>query len=174
MRIVFYLLLLVTACQPQKQTDEQIIRYWQGREVALPALSAKILGRDTVCPDISGKSYKILTCIDTAGCVSCKLKLLEWQKYIDEINTLSNNVAFVFIVYSKDYQWFEKQQAANRFYYPVFYDTVGQFNRINRLPEEFLFQTFLLDRHNRVLVVGNPVLISSVRKLYGKIITEKL
>ena len=56
------------------------------------------------------------------------------------------------------------------FTYPVCFDEKDDFNRLNRFPSEMMFQTFLLDKENKVVALGNPVLNPKVKELYLKLI----
>ena len=169
----FCIVCVVQACN--KQTDDKaIVKYWIDREIIIPNLDAKINGRDTICNDIITKKYKILVYIDTTGGISCRLKLLDWQKYIDQIKSISNDIGFLFVVFSNNYQKFEDLQLKNHFHYPVFYDPKARLNQTNNLPKDDRYQVFLLNENNRVWGIGNPILNSEIHKLYEKIITEKL
>lgn len=44
------------------------------------------------------------------------------------------------------------------------------FNKLNKLPPYPMFQTFLLDKNNRVIAIGNPIHNPKVKELYLKII----
>ena len=59
------------------------------------------------------------------------------------------------------------------FTYPVCFDLEDAFNRLNRFPSEMSLQTFLLDRDNRVVAVGNPVHNPKVKELYLNIVGDK-
>lgn len=58
----------------------------------------------------------------------------------------------------------------NGFTYPVCFDEKDDFNRLNRFPGEMMFQTFLLDKENRVVALGNPVQNPKVKELYLNLI----
>ena len=57
------------------------------------------------------------------------------------------------------------------FVYPVCFDEKDDFNRLNHFPDEMTFQTFLLDKDNRVAAIGNPVHNPKVKELYLKVLT---
>ena len=59
------------------------------------------------------------------------------------------------------------------FTYPVCFDREDAFNRVNRFPSEMALQTFLLDKDNRVVAIGNPVHNPQVKELYLNIIGGK-
>lgn len=45
----------------------------------------------------------------------------------------------------------------DKFDIPVYIDSEDRFNRLNRFPSDPIFHTFLLDKDNKVAVIGNPV-----------------
>lgn len=59
----------------------------------------------------------------------------------------------------------------NRFDYPVCMDTEDAFNKVNKFPSQLNFQTFLLDKNNHVIAIGNPVHNYDVRELYIHLIS---
>lgn len=54
----------------------------------------------------------------------------------------------------------------DRFDQPVCIDTGDRLNRANSFPSVFRFQTFLLDKDNRVVIIGNPVHNLVIADLY--------
>lgn len=43
-------------------------------------------------------------------------------------------------------------------------------NKLNHFPTDMAFHTFLLDKENKVVAIGNPIHNSKVKELYLKII----
>ena len=113
-----------------------------------------------------------MTYVDTTGCTACHLKLFDWKLFIKELNTFSEDIAFLFVIHSKNYQEFEDIQKANKFTYPVFYDYHANFKNITNYPPHPNFQTFLLDKNNKVLIIGNPVTNNNIRQLYEYILKQ--
>ena len=56
------------------------------------------------------------------------------------------------------------------FNYPICIDVENLFNKLNHFPSDINYQTFLLDKDNKVLAIGNPVLNPKVKDLYLRII----
>lgn len=50
------------------------------------------------------------------------------------------------------------------------FDEEDAFNKLNKLPTDMMFQTFLLDKDNKVVAIGNPIHNPKVKELYLKII----
>ena len=61
----------------------------------------------------------------------------------------------------------------DRFDYPVCIDLDNEFNRLNQFPSDMTFQTFLLDKQNKVVAIGNPIHNTKVKDLYLSILTGK-
>ena len=59
------------------------------------------------------------------------------------------------------------------FNYPVCVDPQDSLDILNQFPEDENFHTFLLDKDNRVLAIGNPIHNPKIRKLYLDIIQGK-
>ena len=58
------------------------------------------------------------------------------------------------------------------FYLPVCIDFDGELNKLNDFPPFPQFHTLLLDKDNKVLVIGNPVHSTEIRSLYFKQLSE--
>lgn len=56
------------------------------------------------------------------------------------------------------------------FAYPVCLDRQDSLNRLNRFPHDMMFQTFLLNKDNRVVAIGNPIHNAQVKTLYLRIL----
>ncbi|MBR2497861.1 MAG: hypothetical protein IKB63_05880, partial [Parabacteroides sp.] len=76
--------------------------------------------------------------------------------------------SFLFILDVRNVSRMEEILRENRFDYPVVLDTKGKLNRLNHFPTDTRFQTFLLDKENKVLVVGNPVQKEAIKELFIK------
>ena len=86
-------------------------------------------------------------------------------------STLNRPVPFVFYFHPKDMKELRYITRRDAFVYPVCFDEKDDFNRLNHFPDEMTFQTFLLDKDNRVAAIGNPVHNPKVKELYLKVLT---
>ena len=55
---------------------------------------------------------------------------------------------------------------------PVWVDAKGEFSQVNALPDNLLFHVFLLNRDNRVMLVGSPIGNPKMWKLYENTIAR--
>ena len=84
-----------------------------------------------------------------------------------EVDSLAKGrVSFLFYFYSERKN--ELNDIFNRFnfVYPVYWDEKNEFYRLNRFPSDITFQTFLLDKSNKIIAIGNPVHNPKIKDLY--------
>lgn len=172
---IFFLLLLGTACQDSRKKISDMVQEWEEREVHFPDHPVfTVQGRDTVDFSFVGSDYKIVSYVDSMGCVSCKLRLPDWKVFIAEVDSLTGGqVPFIFFFHPKKISEMHYLMRRDEFTYPACLDTRDELNRLNNFPEDIAFQTFLLDKQNRVKVLGNPVLNPRVKELYLRVLTGR-
>ena len=170
----------LSSCKKNKQKDDtvQTVKEWTGKKVKFPKkLFCTSMGKDTACVDVYNDNYKILLYVDSLGCTSCRLKLYEWKKIMQESDTaFIRKPEFVFIFQPKKNGEEELLQSIfrqNGFHHPVFIDKDNVIAEINKFPSNPEYQCFLLDKNNKVLLVGNPALVPGIWILYKKIISER-
>ena len=165
-------LLMVSCSESEKERLSRLVQEWEGKEILFPAHSTfTIQGKDTVDFDFKGAAYTIVTYIDSVGCTSCKLQLHRWKELVKEVDSLTNgDVPFLFYFHPKDIKELRYLTRRDAFTYPVCFDEKDDFNRLNRFPREMMFQTFLLDKENRVIALGNPIQNPKVKELYLNLI----
>ena len=153
----------------------RLVNEWNGKEIIFPSHSTfTVQGKDTVDFSFADADYKVLTYIDSVGCASCKLQLPRWKEWVHEVDSLTGGkVPFIFYFHPKDMKELRYLTRRDGFSYPVCFDEKDELNRLNRFPTEMTFQTFLLDRDNRVVAIGNPVHNPKVKDLYLSLMTGK-
>ena len=85
----------------------------------------------------------------------------------------SNHVQVLLYLCPKNVNELEVMLKRTDFEYPICLDMADSLNTLNHFPSNMAFQTFLLDKDNKVLAIGNPVLNPAVKELYLKIIQGK-
>ena len=168
------LLSLLTACKENnKEKFALLVQEWQGKEIVFPQdMAFTRFVTEPVDYRIPDAEYKVLVYFDSVGCTSCKLQLPKWQKLIAHVDSATNgNIPFIFVFQSKDDRELRYILKCDNFDRPVCIDRNNRFNSSNRFPQDITFQTFLLDKDNKVKVIGNPVHNLAVRDLYLKQIT---
>lgn len=166
--------LLLSCKETEKEKIARLVTEWQGKEIRFPAdpVFTRYL-TDTVDWQIPQSEYKVLVYVDSIGCTSCKLQLNKWKELITETDSISDEtVPFLFFFHSKDNKEIQYLMKRDKFDHPVCIDKEDRLNGLNQFPSDMTFQTFLLDRDNKVVVLGNPVHNLAVKDLYLKQITK--
>jgi hypothetical protein len=169
-------LALLFACKETgKERLARLVTEWQGKEIAFP--DNPVFTRyvvDTVDYPLSESDYKVLVYVDSIGCTSCKLQLGKWKELIAYTDSVTGGtVPFLFFFHSKDPKEINYLLKVDKFSLPVCIDKEDKLNKLNKFPSDITFQTFLLDKDNKVTVIGNPIHNLAVRDLYIKQITGK-
>lgn len=172
---VFYLVLILCLCtnciNKTEQEARKILDEWIGRQIIYPDDFIAWGINNELFQELSFKSkYKIVTYADGTGCTSCKLQLPKWAKWIEELRESKANVDVLFFISPNDAENLAILLQDYGFTYPIYIDEKDIFNQKNDLPTNELFQTFLLDKDNKVVAIGNPIHNPQVRELYLKII----
>lgn len=129
-------------------------------------------GQDTVIAGDKNTCFKIVVFADSLGCQPCNLRLGELGLKVREIKYINENVRFVIIVQNSDYHSFEHDAHHNIPDFPFVYDPEGMFLTVNDLPDDNRFHSFLLDKDDKILLVGNPLGNDSLWELYKQQIRE--
>lgn len=167
---------MLASCEESREEAMlRLVNEWNGKEIKFPSRSVfTIQGKDTVDFEFGNASYKVITYIDSVGCTSCKLQLPRWKKLVGEVDSITNgSVPFLFYFHPKDMKELRYLTRRDDFEYPVCFDEKDELNRLNRFPSDMTFQTFLLDKDNKVVAMGNPVLNPKIKDLYIDVIKEK-
>jgi hypothetical protein len=172
--IILYIFsfLFIVSCQDNKKKENitRLVSEWQRKEIVFPEkmVFARYL-TDTTYYRIPESEYKVLIYVDSIGCTSCKLQVSKWKELIAYTDSVTGGtVPFLFFFHSNDYREIRYLLKVDGFDIPVCFDTEDELNKLNRFPSDITFQTFLLDKDNKVAVIGNPIHNLAVKDLYLK------
>ena len=165
---------LLTTCKEDKKDQfARLVQEWQGKEIVFPQdMAFTRFVTEPMEYRIPDAEYKVLIYVDSTGCTSCKLQLPKWKELIAHVDSATNsNIPFIFVFQSKGDRELRYILKRDNFDRPVCIDRDSRLDKLNQFPQDITFQTFLLDRDNKVKVIGNPVHNLAVRDLYLKQIT---
>ena len=155
----------------KKDKINHLVQEWSSKQITYPdIMHFTILGADTNF--LPKSEYKIISYIDSTGCTSCKLRLSQWKEFINQLDSLGN-FPILFFMYPKSQNELNYILKRNHFDYPVCIDENDSFNKLNHFPSDMMFQTFLLDKNDKVVAIGNPVHNPKIKELYLNIIQGK-
>ena len=168
MTLIMCVWMLASCQESREEAMLRLVNEWNGKEIKFPSRSVfTIQGKDTVNFSFQEADYKVVTYIDSVGCTSCKLQLHRWKELVAEVDSLTDGrVPFLFYFHPKDMKELRYLTRRDEFIYPVCFDEQDVINRLNQFPTDMTFQTFLLNKENKVVVIGNPVLNPKVKELY--------
>lgn len=167
---------LLTTCKEDKKDQfARLVQEWQGKEIVFPQdMAFTRFVTEPMEYRIPDAEYKVLIYVDSTGCTSCKLQLPKWKELIAHVDSATNsNIPFIFVFQSKDDRELRYILKRDNFDRPVCIDRNNRFDELNQFPQEITFQTFLLDRNNKVRMIGNPIYNLAVKDLYLKQLTGK-
>lgn len=177
--LIFNILVFFFIYSCKESTSDKITRLvneWGNRKIIYPSqIFFTVLGCDTIYTyPISNTNYSIVTYVDSIGCISCKLQLGKWMNFISELDSLTNSsIPVYFFLHPKNRTDVITLLNRSHFNYPVCIDENDSLNLLNHFPQDMSFQTFLLDKDNKVITIGNPVLNPRIKDLYFNILLNK-
>ena len=166
--IILTIIALSSCKDSPKDEIARLVKEWDGKEIRFPESPVfTIQGKDTVDFSFRNAEYKVVSYVDSIGCISCKLQLANWAAFIQEVDSLTGRtVPFILCLHTTDVEKMRRIVKKDNFQYPVFIDEKGTFDALNHFPTNMTFQTFLLDKGNKIVAIGNPVLNPMVKELY--------
>lgn len=169
--VITFILYSCTTTRKEREINSMISE-WSGKEIMFPKdMCFVVYGKDTVEYPKKRLKYSIVCYMDSAGCTSCKLQPQLWKKYISLLYTADGEkVPVLFFMHPRNKHELIDLLENTYFNYPVCIDEDDAFNRLNHFPSDMSFQTFLLDKDNKVIAIGNPVHNLKLGELYLQII----
>ena len=168
--LFFICLYCLISCNNDTKKIELLLQDWEGKEIMFPKDLLFYAGdRDTSISIVN--KFKIISYVDSLGCTSCKLKLDGWKNLISYMDSIyPHQIQTLLFLHPKTVDELKVMLRRADFEYPVCLDINDSFNKLNRFPSDMNFQTFLIDKNNKILAIGNPVFNPKVKELYLKII----
>lgn len=173
--IILFLITGIISCKrdTKKTEAKNIVAEWTGKEIVFPVgIPCNYLGQDTICSNLHSP-YKILLYTDSTGCTDCKLQLYKWNALVKEAETdMPKQIGFHFYFQPKDENELKFMFRRDYFNHTVYIDRQNKLHELNGFPNDMSYQCFLLDKDNRVLLIGNPTLNPKIWDLYKQTIIE--
>lgn len=123
-------------------------------------------------PSIKGNNtsgFKVVTFINT-GCSECIKKMDEWKNFLFKNNFFHVKVEFIAQGVPDEY-FKEYVKKDNKLNFYIYLDTTDDFLYKQNLTQYFQ-NTFLLDKYNKILMVGDPIDNERIYNFYRFIIND--
>jgi len=127
------------------------------------------LGKKLDVPEINYVGKKIVVRFE-GDCPSCIESIKYWEAFSKLAREKDSNVKLIFYVEVVKEEKFTDLEKKLNFADDVIFDQRSSFYRNNLLkfPHGIEYQTFLLDKDNRILLIGNPIMEKKLLKKYIK------
>ena len=174
---VWLVMLIFCSCsfKASERKALSLVDEWIGQEIKFPMnLPSLRVSEDSVDhQELDAVQYKIVSYVDSLDCLSCKVRLYAWNVLMRDLKNRSFPSVPIFMFFcpkNQDRQELSRLIEENDFGRYSYLDVNDSLNKLNHFPSDMAFQTFLLDKDNKVLAIGNPVLNPKVKELYLRII----
>ena len=161
MAIAIGIMVCLNCCSSNYEKVENALADMTEHPVVLPLekMQCRWREKDTVITK-PGAEFKMVIYIDSSGCSPCAIdRLYQWNNWIKSPEYNQDTLDFIFIVAPKRDQLEDVRLTVDYcgLQKPVFIDTTYVFRQINKyIPDNKRFHTFMLDRNDSIVVVGNP------------------
>jgi len=170
--------LVVISCNQGKKESEKKVSRFIGDTLFLPEIS-EVLYKDSLYHEklpLNKESKLKITTLFWGDCSSCIADLEGWGELF-QLAKSKQEVEILFYLYTADFKFFKKSiyNDKNFHQYPLILDKELNYVDRNNLPfNDKIYQTFLLDSNNKVILVGNPIYNKKLMKLYKEEINKRL
>ena len=113
------------------------------------------------------REYNLIVYIDSNDCFSCILDQNAWQLFKKRVYKRTKEDVNISFIISPIYENIIKNIEHNDLF-NIYIDTNYKFKNTNKLPNNFMYRTFLLDSLNRITIIGNPLFNSKIEELICK------
>ncbi len=180
MKTNFFLLLCLlclVSCKHNQQHEKilALLSEWKEKRINIPDSLYNI------CPNCNqtktNSKYRIINYVDSAGCLSCNLRLREWNILMKNFKDQQIEVLPILIFNTADRTKIDEIRILaekNHISFPIIIDSLDLINKLNKFPTNHHFQTFLINKDNKVLAIGNPILNPKIEELYLLLMGEKM
>ena len=166
---LIFCLFCLLACYNKPADIKGTLQEWLGKEILFP-VNDSINYEDMFIE----WDYAVVSYLDSAGCFDCKLNFRKWKEVMMELRESGNKkIGCLLILQSPYTDRIASFMKWDRYEDPVYFDEENSFCKLNKLPSENMFHTYLLSKDHRIVAIGNPVLNPKVKELYQKIIQGK-
>ncbi|MCK9413571.1 MAG: hypothetical protein M0Q53_14820 [Prolixibacteraceae bacterium] len=169
---ILFILFGVFACSDSRTKHiKTFLKEKKGELIYLPdSFTVQSLDVDSTYSLSNSKKFvhclmlRVVTSIN-GDCHVCVSQLKEWESVVNKWP--KEKIRFLFFIHAENYARFELMNKGEiSFKYPVVYDYKNDFVLKNKIPDDYLLNTMLIDSTGKVIVVGNPLKSKEILTLY--------
>ena len=164
--------LMVQICSCNRNTNERIVnevKEMTGRTIVFPDTYKTISCDKTVnINSLLRKKIKIVSYIDYLSCTQCEITMM--AKWTEAIKEIDSEIAYIIVVQTELKKELEELIYQNLFCELVMCYSTDTFMTANNLDILARNKTFLLNKENKIVLVGEPFDNEKLTQLYKKTI----
>ncbi|GHT23628.1 hypothetical protein FACS189430_07200 [Bacteroidia bacterium] len=166
----------ITECtyNNNKEKDEYL-----NKQIYLPEFSALTIinitdsaSYNSYYSQVKNAQYKIVFFLDSANCLDCDFNIFEWKQRIRELFKKNLDVSCIFLLNAEYSNEIMQMIDKSNFKYPLAFENTKYFKQKNKLFSNSKSATFLLDKDNKIVLIGNPINNEMMWELYLKAIAK--
>ena len=127
---------------------------------------------------IDQKNIKLVFYNGPQQCSTCSINRLKEDGKIFSLYQQNLNDLIIVVLYSPAYKEYKSLIAnlkLDSLFFPVYVDIKSSFDQLNPIiPSDSRYHTFLLDKNNKVVLVGNPLASDAMWDLFRKTLDNML
>ena len=179
---LLFSIFLCVGCKSSKEKIEDTINQMKSTPVSIPFSYMSCWINDTIQIDRPWENAKLKLVVytDTSSCSKCTLKQMYlWNDFV-ELEKKYKNDFYIFFVFQTNPGINSKKLALDfdliEFNHLIYVDSLSMFSSDNpHIPfQDPMFQIFLLDEKNEVILVGHPLFNTKVEDALLEMLKEKL
>lgn len=152
----------------KKSTLANILKESIGKEISIKQDTATLIAGSFT--NKSSSNYTIIHYIDSIGCTRCNLKLESWDQLIQELNKISSNHISLWFITNTRNPRILQTLFGSKYQYPVIDITNNTSNNLREILSNRKLSTFLLDKNNKIIMLGNPLKNHNIKNEYYRLI----
>lgn len=166
---------VLLGCNNRRDSVKEMLMKIQARPVnlCLNKMQCRIRNRDTVVVDSVKPDLRFVVYVDSTECTPCELdKMYMWNDLISKARQYKGKLKYIFVIAPKSKEslvdiYLSIEYSGLRSH--VYIDTAYVFRDSNKeFPMDSKFHNFLLDKHDSVLFVGNPLKSKTLENVYNR------
>lgn len=167
--ILSSVLFVFCACNNNRVENE--IRNLFGRQITFPTGYVSLSYHDSLSVDsLLTKDIKMVSYIDDLPCTSCGVRML--RSWAEEVKEIDPEMAYVIVVQTQEKDVLFENIDSMRLSCPLMYYDTSVFGEVNKLDVLARNKTFLLNKENKIVLVGEPFNNEKLSQLYRKAVTS--
>lgn len=171
--------LFFAGCHKNQNIRDEIILL-QSAKVTIDEDSMLCVNGDSIFIEQQTPQFRLVVYVDSSECSPCSInKLKYWKTYLSKYN--KNYIQMLILLEAKKGEVYRienditSSKLNNITNNIIFIDSNFVFRHKNpHVPHNSIFHTFLLNKYDSVILVGNPLKNEHIEKMFRKIVNNQL